>query len=144
MNINIEKLLDCCNTAIADCDNRIADVKNSIADLKVCWTVRKFISESQREMWYNLKIQNYENTIKMIQTEKIIYNALLKGNSGLFPKLLERYDELLSNSCEFGNQFVTNGLALEGDYLDYCKESVEQRNYISQICFVGKHRKEKL
>ena len=65
------------------------------------------------------KIKNYENDIKLVKTEKLLYNALGNPNSkrNLFPILLAKYDELMGLSYEISGKMVLNGIVVEGDYL---------------------------
>ena len=93
------------------------------------------------ETKYQEKIQNYENNIKLVQTEKLIYNALLKrNNNALFPKLLAKYDELMGVSYDLSGNMVLTGLNAEGDHLEYCSQSLAQREYIRKLCLYGERR----
>lgn len=128
------------NECIKSCDERISSIQEKLNEWIVYGKVLNIVS-FDLETKYQDKLKNYENNIKLIKTEKIIYNALMKGNnSELFPKLLARYDELMGVSYDLSGNMVITGLVVEGDYLDYCKQSLDQREYIRTICSIGEHR----
>ena len=134
--MNTEVIAKC----IASCDERIASVKDKLSSWKVYGKVLNLV-DLEMETKYQEKIQNYENNIKLIQTEKIIYNALLKaGNNALFPKFLAKYDELMGVSYDLSGNMVLTGLNAEGDYLEYCNQSLAQREYIRKLCLYGERR----
>jgi len=134
--MNAETITKC----IASCDERIASVQNNLNNWKVYSKVLNLV-DFEMETKYEDKIKNYENNIKLIQTEKIIYNALLKHkNCSLFPKLLAKYDELMGVSYDLSGNMVITGLNPEGDHLEYCNQSLAQREYIRKICLYGEKR----
>jgi len=125
---------------IASCDERIASITDKLSAWKVYGNVLQLV-DLNMETKYEEQIKNYENSIKLIQTEKIIYNALLKkGNGALFPKLLAKYDDLMGISYDLSGNMVLTGLAPEGDYLEYCSQSLAQREYIRKLCLYGERR----
>ena len=125
---------------LASCDTRIASVTDKLSAWKVYGNVLKLV-DLDMETKYQDNIKNYENNIKLIQTEKIIYNALLKkGNGALFPKLLAKYDDLMGISYDLSGNMVITGLNQEGDYLEYCSQSLAQREYIRKLCLYGERR----
>jgi hypothetical protein len=76
--------------------------------------------------------------VKIIQVEKQIYKALLNSNNNaLFPLFLAKTDELISLTYELAEEEVKNEFRAEGDYLAYCKNSLEQRSYIKRLCDCG-------
>ena len=83
-------------------------------------------------------VEHDENIIKLYKTEKLIYNATLNSNSNkeIFKILLAKYDELLSNSYNISGNMVREGNT-EGEYIDYCKRSLVQREYIRKMCCLG-------
>tara|TARA_R110000822_G_scaffold296052_1_gene418398 strand:+ start:298 stop:639 length:342 start_codon:yes stop_codon:yes gene_type:complete len=85
------------------------------------------------------KIKKYENDMSLVKTEKMIYNALTnsKSNKKIYKILLSKYDELMELSYDISGNLVINGLVPEGEYLDYCKKSLPQREYIRDVCSFG-------
>ena len=81
---------------------------------------------------YYKKLENYKNNIQLINVEKLIYNALLKNNSTIFIKLLDKYDTLLAKSYELGIEMMSND-----EFMEYYNGSLKQREYISKLCIVG-------
>jgi hypothetical protein len=137
----------------ANCDERIASVQQKIDS----WMPHQGIMGLMLNMYeekgdeegisvfknnkYDDKVKNYENSIKLIQTEKLIYLALSKlGNGALFPKLLAKYDELMGVSYDLSGNMVNTGINQEGDHLTYCKQSLDQREYIRKLCLYGEKR----
>jgi len=82
-------------------------------------------------------IDNYNNNIKIINVEKLIYKAFGKKNSIIFQKLLHKYDELINQSIENLKDMVRYNTGKESYYLEYCQEMVEQREYIKRLCLYG-------
>jgi len=134
--MNTEVIAKC----IASCDERIISAQDKLISWKVYGKVLNLV-DLEMEMKYQEKIQNYENNIKLIQTEKIIYNALLKaGSNALFPRLLAKYDELMGVSYDLSGNMVLTGLNAEGYHLEYCNQSLAQREYIRKLCLYGERR----
>nr|WPF46662.1 MAG: hypothetical protein [Lake Baikal virophage 8] len=93
---------------------------------------------------YGDKLQSCEKDIKIINVERLIYHALLKkldgvDNRELFPRLLAKYDELMVDSQDISNNMVLNGIVAEGEYLEFCRECVHQREYIKRMCNYGEN-----
>jgi len=136
-NFSAENILPC----IACCDKRIASVQDKLNSWKTYKIVLGLASDcfKEEESKYFDKIKNYENNIKLIQIEKLLYNSLANPNSKseLFKKILEKYDELMSISYDLSGNMVINGLHAEGDHLEYCSNSLSQREYIRKLCSYG-------
>ena len=125
---------------IASCDERISSVQEKLDSWRMYGNVLNLV-ELDMETKYDEKMKSYENNIKLIQTEKMIYIALTKnGNNALFPKLLSKYDELMGLSYDISGNMVITGLVEEGDYLEYCSASLAQREYIRKLCFYGENK----
>ena len=126
---------------LASCDERI----NSIQDKLSSWIVYGkvlAIGNLEMETKYQNTIQNSQNNIKLIQVEKMLYKALANKNTQrqLFPKLLSKYDDLMGISYDLSGNMVITGLVPEGDYLEYCNQSLAQREYIKKMCLYGEKR----
>ena len=136
------------NYLIASCDERIAAVQVKVNAWKPYEMMmglmekiydkeedKKVFSEApQRE-----ETRNYENSIKLINVEKMMWNALKNKNARpeIFKHILAKYDELMVASYDMSGNLTQNGLAKEGDYISYCKESLDQREFIRKMCCVG-------
>ena len=130
-----------------DCDERIASLQSKIDSWSAYKSVmglmeRTFEGEDKKvfsEAPQLDKIKNYENDMSLVKTEKMIYNALSNSNSNkkIFKMLLAKYDELMGLSYDISGNMVINGLVPEGEHLDYCKESLTQREYIRKMCSFG-------
>tara|TARA_R110002126_G_scaffold291184_1_gene450794 strand:- start:808 stop:1437 length:630 start_codon:yes stop_codon:yes gene_type:complete len=85
-------------------------------------------------------VKNDENAIQLYKTEKLIYTTLKNPNftkRKIFKMFFAKYDELLSNSYDISGNNVRAGNMEEGEYIDYCKRSLVQREYIRKMCCYG-------
>jgi hypothetical protein len=132
----------------ASCDERIASLQEKLDNWKGYKGVmglmeNLFSNEDDKNVFrYSPQmdnVKNYENNIKLVKTEKLIYTSLRNTNSKkeIFKILLAKYDELLSISYDISGNMVRNGIIVEGDHIDYCKSSLDQREYIRKICCIG-------
>jgi hypothetical protein len=148
MNLTTEFM----NKGLISCDQRINKMekdKEKVVCAEMISSFSKIMIERLNDTKEDIKLENkyegrvkyYENCIKLVQVEKLIYNALLKDNNNtIFPRLLNKYDELLGLSYDMSGNMVLLGIYKEGDYLEYCKRSLEQREYINSICVYGERR----
>ena len=122
-------------SSFTSCDKRIAALHDKVS----FWKVLNLVGLSMK---YQELINDHENIIKMIKTEKLIYTALANPNSAraIFPKLLAKFDELLSGALDHRSKLVTTGFKQEGEYLDFCKAALENREYIKLLCRYGEER----
>ena len=136
------------NKCIASCDERIAIVQTKLDSWKPYASVMGLMAEiydkdDDKKVFTESpqldKVKNYENNINLIKIEKMMWNALKNENCDkkIFKKILEKYDELICLSYDVSGNMVINGVELEGEHLDYCKKSLEQREFIRKMCCVG-------
>jgi hypothetical protein len=139
----IEKLNQC----IASCDERIASVQSKLDNWKpyagaMGLMAKLYDKDEDKKVFTEApqldNVKNYENNIKLINVEKMMWNAFKNnGNKEIFKRLLAKYDELMVDAYEISGNMVNNDLHPEGEYLDYCKSSLEQREFIRKMCCVG-------
>ncbi len=140
----IEKLNEC----IASCDERIASVQSKLDKWKpyagVMGLMANLYDKDEDKKVFTESpqldnVKNYENTIKLIKVEKMMWNAFKNKNSKkeIFKHILAKYDEVMSVSYDISGNMVMNNIAPEGEHLDYCKQSLEQREFIRKMCCVG-------
>lgn len=125
---------------IASCDERIEIQENKLGAWK---NYNKILDLVNMEMDNKHKqiCQNYENNIKLIKVEKMVYQNLLKtNNKAIFSKLLAKYDELMGVSYDISGNLVMLGSEKEGDHLQFCKDSLEQRKFLEILCNYGERR----
>ena len=136
------------NLCIASCDERIASVQLKLNDWKpyeLMMGLMEKIHDKEEdkkvfsEAPHREETKNYENNIKLINVEKLMWNALKNKNAKkeIFKHILAKYDDLIRVSYDMSGNMVFNGIAKEGDYLSYCKESLDQREFIRKMCCVG-------
>jgi len=81
------------------------------------------------------------NRLSLVKTEKLIYTALLNrnpnSNKKIYKILLAKYDELMGLSYEIGSDLVVEGVAPEGYYIEWCKDSLPLRENIRICCSMG-------
>ena len=140
--------VDKVNQCIASCDERIASLQEKIDNWKGYKGVmglmeNLFSNEDDKNVFRYApemdNVRNDENSMKLVKTEKLIYTSLRNTNSKkeIFKILLAKYDELMGISYDISGYMVRNGIIVEGDHIDYCKNSLDQREYIRKICCVG-------
>jgi hypothetical protein len=84
------------------------------------------------------RILNTQNNIKLLKVNKFIYKAIIeKKSSKYLEKLIEKYDELMGTSIEISGDLVLYEVVVEGEYLDFCKNSLKERECIKLICDLG-------
>ena len=140
--------VDKVNQCIASCDERIASLQEKLDSWKGYKGVMEmcenlFSNEDDKNVFrYSPKmdnVRNDENSMKLVKTEKLIYTSLRNTNSKkeIFKILLAKYDELMGISYDISGNMVRNGIIVESDHIDYCKSSLDQREYIRKICCIG-------
>ena len=77
--------------------------------------------------------------IKIAKVEILIVTNIQNefANKRIYPLLLEKYDELLNEDYEVRQKMVLDGLMEEEDYRKYCKNSVDLRNTLKNVCKGG-------
>ena len=134
-------------TYLANCDERIASLQNKIDDwsgYKAMMRLMESISNNEDKKVFaeapNLEqVKNLENCVKLVKVEKLIVTALNNPNSkrDIFKAFLKKYDDLMCLSYDISGNLVETGLVLEGEYIDYCKSSLDQREFIRDMCSRG-------
>ena len=136
------------SNCLASCDERIDSLQKKIDNWKpyagIMGLMAKIYKEEEEQKIFTEapqmdNVKNLENNIKLVKTEKLIYNAIINKNSTkeIFKLLLAKYDEMLGISYDISGNMVRNGIIVEGEHIDYCKNSLDQREYIRIICCVG-------
>ena len=141
MSVNFQEI-------VSNCDERIAKIQKRLDQWKVYNSVLEiakmaYKTNEDREI-FDLKLQeqtrqeNDKNNIALIRVERLIYTSL-KNNAdkAIYPKLLAKYDELIGLSYDMSGNLVLMNVNKETEYLDFCRDSLEQREYIKKICDAG-------
>ena len=134
--------------ALVSCDERIASCQARIDRWGPYHMMMKLMmdtydTQEDKDVFDNPKgmeqIANYENNMKLVKTEKLIYQALLnnKTNKAIFPLLLAKYDEYMIESYEMGEILTQKGISPEQEHIEFCKNSLTQRKYIKKCCDYG-------
>jgi hypothetical protein len=136
------------STYIACCDERIASIQskldswnlyNNVLDLAaMCYETEeaKAVLDAKND---NI-MKTYKNNIQLVKVEKLIYHSLIKsGNGVIFPKLLQKYSDLMADSYDISGNMVLLG-GQEQEHLEYCSSSLKQREFIEKLCLFGSRR----
>ena len=134
--------------SIANCDKRIASLESKIDEWKPWEAMMKlceglYDDDKNKDCFRNApnqdEVKNLKNDLELVKTEKLIYKCLIneKTISKFYSHLLAKYDDLMGLSYDLSGNMVRNNMVLEGDHLEYCKESLTQRDYIKKLCCIG-------
>jgi len=121
------------NEAIIQCDIRLQSISAALLNHSFRAGMRKLMDLDPQEY----KMEGYVLSSKIVNLEKLIYKALLKKERRIFGLYLAKYDEILGDSYEISKGWVLAGDIEENDHLEYCKNAMEQREYIKKICTAG-------
>jgi hypothetical protein len=133
---------------VGSCDERIAKIQARLDKWKVYNTVLEIAkmackTNEDREV-FDIKLpeqtrqDNEKNNISLIKVERLIYTSLKNNaNKAIYPRLLAKYDELMGLSYDMSGNLVLLNVNKETDYLDYCRNSLKQREFIKKICGAG-------
>jgi hypothetical protein len=134
--------------AVGSCDERIAKIQVRLDKWNLysqALGIAKMACKNneQREI-FDLKlpdktIQDYDkNNVTLIKVERLIYTSFKNNaNRAIYPRLLAKYDELMGVSYDMSGNLVLMNVYKETDYLDFCRDSLKQREYIKKICDAG-------
>ena len=136
------------NELISSCDERMAKIEvkmNAWKPYEMMMGLMEKIHDKEEdkkvfsEAPHREETKNYENSIKLINVEKMMWNAMKNKNARkeIFKHILAKYDELMRVSYDISGNMVFNEIAKEGDYISYCKGSLDQREFIRKMCCVG-------
>ncbi len=128
------------SNCVASCDERIASIETKLNNWKVYGKVLGIVSLEMEDKNAEL-MKNYENNIQLIKVERLIYQALAKsGNGAIFPKLFQKYSDLMGISYDISGNMVRLDGVEEQEYLEYCASSLKQREYIQKLCLYGERK----
>ena len=132
---------------IDNCDERIDSLQKKIdawGGYKAMMGLMESISNNENKKVFAEaphldEVKNLENNLQLVKVEKLIIKALSNTNSkrDIFKALLKKYDDLMCLSYDISGNLVETGLVLEGEYIDYCKSSLDQREFIRDMCSRG-------
>jgi hypothetical protein len=127
-----EKML---RASVSNCNERLTQMNKS-AELHEPWKNRlRFNFDSDGLDQLNLCIKNYENAVKIVKVEKMVYEAILnKTNKRIFPILLSKYDELMTHHFDINSDMVNAGGLDTQSYYDDCKTSMQTREMLKVFC----------
>jgi hypothetical protein len=126
-----------------NCDERIASLKAKITAYEGKATLSKLFgalldrSLGGYSAGWEKKVENLKVGVKMVQIEKMIYKAHEQQRKATLPLLFEKYDAQLAQHLEFSQEEVNLEVMEQGSYLEMCRNSLTQRDYIKKMCGVA-------
>lgn len=121
----------------ANCDERISSITNKIAKYQVKALMCLLVGSLELGAGWKKKVESCENDRRLIQIEKMIYTAHDKQRKATLPLLFEKYSEKMAMSLELGKEEVEMGFLEEGSYLEFCRKTLFQRDFIKKMCGVA-------
>jgi hypothetical protein len=129
---------------INDCDKRLAKIKVEKDFLEYQQVIKKQLfnlvsNEEKKEYEQTPKELNniliLTNAASLVRTERMCFNSLLnQANLDIYPRLLAKYDELMVTGYELAKDAVLLGVVQETDYVNLCRKSLGQREFIKVVC----------
>ena len=107
------------DVCIAECDEHIAYIQIELDNMRPYiigqMVMAKLYDKDFTEAPKMIYVKDYENNIKLIKVEKMMWNAF-KNNSkkDIFKHILSKYDELMCLSYDIAGNMVLNGIQVEG------------------------------
>lgn len=131
---------------IANCDERINTIKEKIHAYQSKAVLSKLLGGLLGEQFGGLggisvgwekKVENLKVGMKMIEIEKMVYKAHEQQRKATLPLLFEKYSAQLAQYLELSQEEVNLEMLEQGSYLEMCRESLNQRDFIKKMCGVA-------
>ena len=105
-------------------------------------SIQELINENNKDIKTMLEKECCEKTFPLNQTilflykvEKLILNSIkANADSSIYPKLIAKYDELMLKSYDQSAELVLLEEIEEGQYINFCRNSVERRTILKAMC----------
>ena len=129
-----QRVIESCDERILSCNECIKHKQTSMELMSFMYQLQENTTSTILIKNIELEIKNKMNSKELIKLEKIIYNALILNNFVLLPLLVQRYDDKMNESIEFGNEMVLKEIIQENEFLEFTSGIKRQRDYIYNIC----------
>lgn len=140
-NSDMKKIMGEVSFLLADCDRRMESNAEMINDAKES---EEFVgrmtsifgngkSGRAREM-ASARVKHLERGNLLVKLEKLIYQAIQKGNFALLPVLRTKYMDEMTTTLDSSGNLVEMGVMKENQYLFFADGAKKQSEYISLIC----------
>ena len=133
------EVLNCMTIGLSECDKRFTSINKLIEKRKMLNNMIGLIPSLGTNKSIednNTRIANLNLSKEIVAVEKMVYNAIIRSNIGLLPRLKERYNTLVIESIEHAHEMVLQNIISENEYLQLANGCVEQENYINFLCSV--------
>jgi hypothetical protein len=131
---------------ITNCDERINSLKEKIHAYQSKAVLSKLFGGLFGEEFCGLggisvgwekKVENLKVGMKMVEIEKMVYKAHEQQRKATLPLLFEKYSAQLAQYLELSQEEVNLEFMEQGSYLEMCRESLNQRDFIKKMCGVA-------
>jgi len=129
--------------AYDNCDERITTLKKKMDAYEAKASLSKLFGVildpklGEHSAGWAKKVENLKVGVKMVQIEKMVYKAHEQQRKATLPLLFEKYDAQLAQYLEFSQEEVNLEMMEQGSYLEMCRNSLTQRDYIKKMCGVA-------
>jgi hypothetical protein len=128
---------------IADCDRRIGDNAKLIQDGKRAEELFKILTpivgkgkgiEGKAVVMASARVKHLEKGNELVKLEKLMYQAIQKGNFALLPVLKNKYMDEMTTALDSSGNLVELGVMKEGEHLFFADGAKKQAEYMTVIC----------
>lgn len=125
---------------LADCDRRIGDNTQLIQGAKESEDFLKglpiFVGKGifKARTMASARVKHLEKGNELVKLEKLMYQAIQKGNFALLPILKTKYMDEMTTALDSSGNLVELGVMKENEYLDFADGSKRQAEYMTVIC----------
>ena len=122
------------NELMKSCDERIACIKQNIKSThgKILFCLLGNIEEPMEGN--EIYLRWTQATLKIVQIEKMIYEAIYSQTKPFTSFLLKKFDECLVETCEISEALVRVGITKEIRHLEYTKKTIPQHEFMTLLC----------
>ena len=124
---------------LADCDRRIESNAELIKEAKATEDFLKRLAplmggKSKATDLSEIRVKYLEKGNQLVKLEKLMYQAIQKGNFALLPVLKTKYMDEMVVSLDTSGNMVELGVMKESEYLFLCEGAKKQSEYMTVIC----------
>lgn len=123
---------------LTDCDRRIGDNTKLIQDAKESEDFLKrlsgIIGKGTAVGLASARVKHLERGNELVKLEKLMYQAIQKGNFALLPILKNKYMDEMTTALDSSGNLVELGVMKEGEHLFFADGAKRQAEYMTVIC----------
>lgn len=125
---------------LADCDRRMESNAEMIKEAKETEDFLKRISpimgkgKTGATEMSSARVKHLERGNQLVKLEKLMYQAIQKGNFALLPVLRTKYMDEMTTTLDSSGNLVELGVMRENEYLFFAEGAKKQCEYMTVIC----------